>query len=307
MPVGVDSYTSTDDRESVLSILKDVSPNVDNYLTSNLATAPAATNTLHEWGVFNTARPTSVTMVVEGADATIQDLTTPSRSNNRIGILDEVIQVTSTQSGIDTITHEDEMSFQKKEGLKRLKAKMEFLTINGVLAAGSSGSAAQPAGIERCISTLVTAMSSGQSFTETILNDIVNDSWDSVGAAYVMDTLLCPVVIKRRIGTFTTNTRNIDASAKKLVREVQVYDSDVGQQITILPHKDVRKTAGSLAVIGIREELYAHAFLANEGEPRWMDLAKTGHADKGMYATQMTVISYAQRASVLRTGFGTGL
>lgn len=307
MPVGVDSYSSTDDRESVLSILKDVSPNVDNYLTTNLGTAPVATNTLHEWPVFNVARPTSVTMVVEGADAVIQDLTTPSRSNNRIGIVDEVVQVTSTQNGIDTLTHEDEMSFQKREGLTRLKAKMEWLTINGVLAAGSSGSAAQMAGIERCISTLVTAMSSGQSFTETILNDIIQDSWDQVGSSYVADVLLCPVVIKRRIGTFTTNTRNIEAAAKKLVREVQVYDSDVGQSVMIIPHKDVRKTAGSLAVIAMREELYKHSFLANEGEPRWIELAKTGHADKGMYAAQFTVVSQAQRASVLRTGFNTSL
>lgn len=307
MPVGVDSYSSTDDRESVLDILKDISPNVDNYLTTNLGTAPVATNTLHEWPIFNTARPTSVSTVVEGADAVIQDLTTTSRSNNRINILDEVIQVTSTQSGIDTLTHEDEMAFQKREGLTRLKSRMEYLTINGVIAAGSSGSAAQMAGIERCISTLVTAMASGQSFTETILNDIVQDSWDTVGAQYVMDVLLCPVVIKRRVGTFTTNTRNIGAAEKKLVKEVQIYDSDVGQSVMILPHKDVRKTAGSLAVIGIREELYKHSFLANEGEPKWEDLAKTGHADKGMYVTQFTLVSFAQRASTVRTGFATTL
>lgn len=307
MPVGVSSYNQTDDRESVLSILKDVSPNVDNYFVSNLATAPVATNTLHEWGTFNTVRPTSVTMAIEGADATIQDLATPDRSNNRIGIVDEVIQLTSTQKGIDTITHEDQMAFQKRQGLTRMKAKMEWLTINGVLAAGSSGVAAQPAGIERCISTLVTAMSSGQSFTETILNDIVQDSWDNVGSEYVMDLLVCPVVIKRRIGTFTTNTRNIDASAKKLVKEVQVYDSDVGQSVMILPHKDVRTTAGSLAVLGIREDTFAHSFLANEGEPKWIPLAKTGHSDKGMYASQFTVVSYAQRASVRRTGFGNAL
>jgi hypothetical protein len=247
-------------------------------------------------------------MVIEGADASIQDLTTPSRSNNRIGIVDEVVQVTSTDMGISTLTGEDQMSFQKREGLTRLKAKMEWLTINGVLAAGSSGVAASMAGIERSISTLITARASGTSFTETELNDIVNDSWNEVGSAYVGDTLLCPVVIKRRVSTFTTNnTRNIDASAKKLDAEIRVYDSEVGQTVAIIPHKDVRTTAGSLAVMLLREELYAHSFLAKEGEPKWVALARTGHAEKGMYQTQFTVVSHAQRASVRRTGYNSGL
>jgi len=308
MPIGVSSHNATDQLDSVLSILKDVSPNVDNYLTTNLKVSAPATNTLHEWPVYNTARPTSVTMVIEGADATIQDLTTPSRSNNRIGIVDEVVQVTSTDMGISTLTGEDQMSFQKREGLTRLKAKMEWLTINGVLAAGSSGVAAQMAGIERSISTLITARASGTSFTETELNDIVNDSWNEVGSAYVGDTLLCPVVIKRRVSTFTTNnTRNIDASAKKLDAEIRVYDSEVGQTVAIIPHKDVRTTAGSLAVMLLREELYAHSFLAKEGEPKWVPLARTGHAEKGMYQAQFTVVSHAQRASVRRTGYNSGL
>lgn len=308
MPIGVSSHNATDQLDSVLSILKDVSPNVDNYLTTNLKVSAPATNTLHEWPVYNTARPTSVTMVIEGADAKIQDLTTPSRSNNRIGIVDEVVQVTSTDMGISTLTGEDQMSFQKREGLTRLKAKMEWLTINGVLAAGSSGVAAQMAGIERSISTLITARASGTSFTETELNDIVNDSWNEVGSAYVGDTLLCPVVIKRRVSTFTTNnTRNIDASAKKLDAEIRVYDSEVGQTVAIIPHKDVRTTAGSLAVMLLREELYAHSFLAKEGEPKWVPLARTGHAEKGMYQAQFTVVSHAQRASVRRTGYNSGL
>lgn len=304
MPVGVSSYNATDKLDSVLSILKDISPNVDNYFTSNLKVSPAATNTLHEWPVYNTARPTSVTMVVEGADATIQDLTTPSRSNNRIGIIDEVVQVTSTDEGIATLMGEDQMSFQKREGLTRLKAKMEWLTINGVLSAGASGSAAQMAGIERCISSLVTARASGTTFTETELNDIVQDSWDSVGAAYVGDLLLAPVVIKRRIASFTTNnTRNIDASAKKLDKEIRVYDSEVGQTVALIPHKDVRSTAGTLAIMLLREELFSHSFLAKNGQPHWVDLAKVGHATKGMYEAQFTVVSHAQKASVLRTGY----
>ena len=308
MPIGLSSFNATDKREDVLSILKDISPNTDNYLVSNLKVTADATNTIHEWPVYNTARPTSVTMVVEGADASIADLTTPDRSNNRIGTADEVVQVTDVQMGIATLTKEDPMTFQKRNALTRLKAKMEWLTVNGAYTTGASGSAAQMAGIDGMISTNVTAMSSGTSFSEIILNDMIQQSWTAVGSQYVADLLLCPVVIKRRIAGFSTNlTRNIAASEKKLVNEVRVYDSEVGQTVMIVPHKDVRAVAGSLTVYAIREELFSHSFLANTGRPQWVDLAKTGHATKGMYKTSFTVVSHAQAASAKRTGFSTVL
>ena len=32
-------------------------------------------------------------------------------------------------------------------------------------------------------------------------------------------------------------------------------------------------------------------------------LAKVGHSDRGMYATEFTLVSFAQRASAKRTGY----
>lgn len=308
MPIGLISHNATDKREDVLSILKDISPNVDNYFVSNLKVTADATNTLHEWPVFNTARVTSVTLTPEGYDPTYVDHSTPDRSNNRIGIVDAPVQVSDTMMGIDTLTGEDSLTFQKREALKTLKNRMEYLTMNGAYATGASGSAAQMAGFDGMISTNVTGRASGTSFSEVELNDIIQESWDAVGAGYVADLLVCPVVIKRRIASFTTgNTRNIDASAKKLVKEVQAYDSEVGATVMILPHKDVRKAAGTLTVYALREDLFSHSFLSKVGRPQYIELAKTGHAEKGMYSSQFTVVSHAQRASVKRTGYNIGL
>ena len=308
MPIGVASHTATDKREDVLSILKDISPNVNNYFVSNLKVSADATNTLHEWPVFNTARATSVTLTAEGADPTYVDHSTPSRSNNRIGIVDSPVQVTDTTLGIDTLTGDDSLTFQKREALKTLKNRMEWLTINGAYATGASGSAASMAGFDAMISTNVTARASGTSFSEVELNDMIQQSWEAVGEGYVADLLVCPVVIKRRIAGFTTgNTRNIQASEKKLTKDVQVYVSEVGPEVMIIPHKDVRATAGTLTVYAIREDLFSHSFLSKVGRPQWVDLAQTGHAKKGMYSTQFTVVSHAQTASVKRTGYNTGL
>lgn len=303
MAFGLQTYGTEDRRESLLSILRDVSPNTDNYLTSNLGRAPDATNTLHEWVTYHTARPTSVTFTSEGAQASYEDLSQPVRTQNVTAILTETVRVSGTERAITTATGEDPYMFQKQEALKRLKADMEFATINGVFASGSSGVARQMTGIDGMISTLVTARNSGTSFTETALNDIMQSSWDEVGSEYVADLLLCPVVIKRRISGFTSNlTRNIQASEKRLTNEIRVYDSEVGQTVMIIPHKDVRKVDGSLTVYALKEDTWKHSFLTGR-EPFWEELAKDGDRENGQYVTELTVVGYAQRASVKQTGY----
>lgn len=309
MAFGKNYNNATDARESLLSILKDVSPNTDNYFVTNLGTAPAATNSLHSWGVYNTARPTSVTGVIEGAAASYDDLTSPEKSSNYTVILDETVRISDTAMGISTITGENPMAFQKDRALKRLKAKMEYVTVNGDVVARLSGIASGMDGFDSMISTNVTFRNSGTSFTETELNDMMEQSYDQVSMEYIADLLVCPMIIKRRIAGFTSNlTRNIDASDKKLVNEIRVYDSSVGQTVKIIPHKDVRKVnvsytlGNALAVYALREETYKHSFLVG-GEPQWQELARDGHRTNGMYKTEFTLVAFAQRASVKRTGY----
>jgi len=309
MPFGLQSSNATDKRESLLSILKDVSPNTDNYFVTNLGTAPAATNTLHQWGVYNTARPTSVTGVIEGSVPSYDDLATPEKSSNSTVLLDESVRISDTQMAMSAITGENPMAFQKDRALKRLKAKMEYVTINGDVVARASGIASGMAGFHNMISTNVTARSSGTSFTELELNDMMQNSYDQVSMEFIADLLVCPMIIKRRIATFTSNlTRNIDASDKKLDNEIRVYDSTVGQTVKIIPHKDVRNVnlsatlGNALAVYALREETFKHAFLVGQ-EPKWQELARDGHRQNGMYKTEFTLVAFAQRASVRRTGY----
>lgn len=305
MAFGLQRQNSTDTRESLLSIIRDVSPNTDNYFTSNLGKAPAATNTIHEWGTYNTARPTSITGAIEGAAASYDDLTTPVRTNNVTGILSRQVRVSGTMKKISTITGEDPFAFQKDEALKLLKADMEFATVNGVYASAGSGVARTMAGFDKMISTNATARSSGQSFTEAELNDMMQDVWDQVGSQYVADLIVCPMVLSRRISGFTSNlTRNIDAKEKRLTNQIRVYDSQVGQTVKIIPHKDVRAAAGTVTVYALREDTWKHSFLR---EPFWQENAMDGDRENGQYITEFTLVGYAQRASAKRTGYATTL
>lgn len=317
MPFGKDTYQSQGGttpglelRESVLDILKDISPNEDVYFISNLGVASPAMNTLHEWNLFHEDRATSVDGEIEGAETSYPDLPVETRSSNRTVILDAPVKLSRTRASIANVTGEDAMGVEKERALRRLKSEMEYATVNGTIAAGQTDTARGVAGIDQCISTNVTARASGQSFTETEFNDIVQASWDAVSGAYVMDVLAAPVVIKRRVGTFGTNlTRNVNASDKRLTQEVRVYDSDVGPTIKVLAHKDIRKAAGTLTVLGIREDMFEHSFLVESGQPHWEDRAVSGdYKDSiGVYITEFTVVSYNEKASVKRSGYNTGL
>lgn len=310
MPAGKDTYTgSSEMRESLLSILKDISPNEDTYFTSNLPKGPVATQTYQEWNTFYQARATSATLKAEGAATSYADLTAEARTGNYTGIVEEPVRVSRTKASIAMLTGEDAVAVEKNRALKRLKSQMEWVTINGAgPSAGLSGVARGIAGIDACISTNVTAHSSGQSFTEIILNDMMQDSWTQVGADYVANLLAVPVVLKRRVASFGTNlTRNVNAADKRLTKEVRVYDTEVGPTIMVIAHKDIRATAGTLTAYLLNDETFAQSFLVESGEPHWEDRAKDGDYVSGTYLSEFTVVSYAQRANVKRTGFSLSL
>lgn len=295
------TYDQGDMRESLLSILKDTSPLDGNYLVSKLGTSTAL-QPLHQWTVYHLSRPTSVTYRAEGADATVVDLSAPTKSNNYTAIISRVVQVTGTDQAVATANGENPLAFQKRQSLKLLSADMEYSLLNGAgPSAGVSGVARGMAGIDGVISTNVTARSSGTSMSVTELEDIVQESWDEVGASYVADTMLVTMGIKRKISGFTTNITNYVNETDKLFRNISVYEGSAGM-VTIVPHKDVRNTAGTTTVYAIKPEMFRMAFLKGR-QPKWESLAKSGDADKGHYITELTLESLGQRHAVKRTGY----
>ena len=259
-----------------------------------------AKGTLHEWLKYNVARPTSVQSDVEGADTTFSDLTQPTRANNITQIIKQGVRVSRTERRVNVAATGDPYAFQKAENLRQLKTKMEYSLLNAVKASGASGSARQMDGIDAFITTNTTARNSGTSFSETELNDMVGDVWANVDPDKVFDMVLCTFKVKQAIAGFTGNsTRYIDATERRLVKDVLVYDSAGGSH-RIFAHKDVRNSAGSTTVYGLREDLFQTAYL---DKPMFEELAKTGDSDKGHWVTEFTLESLEERASVKRTGY----
>jgi hypothetical protein len=303
---GKNTYNGVNEmRESLLSILRDVSPNEDNYFVSHLAKGPAAMQTYNEWNTFYQARSTGGTRRPEGGATTYADLTAETRTGNYTEILEAPVRVSRTKASIAMVSGEDAVAKEKERALKRLKSDMEYDIINGAgPSAGASGVARGNAGILGCISSNVTARASHTSFTETELNDIVQESWTAVGSEYVGNLLVAPVVIKRRVAGFGANlTRNVQASDKRLTQEVRVYDSQVGPTIMVIAHKDMPAAVGTNKTALLREDTFNLNFLVESGEPHWEDRAKDGDYVSGTYITEFTLSSLAQRASVVRSGY----
>lgn len=298
MAWGLQTYQDVTRREDLLDVLGDVSPDETPLLT--LFGSGEAKGTLHEWLKHNVSRPTSVQADVEGADTTFSDLTNPSRVNNITQIIKQGVRVSRTERKVNVAAIGDPYAFQKADNLRILKMKMEYALLNAVKASGSSGSARQMDGINAFISTNVTARNSGTSFSETELNDMVADVWTVVDPDKVFDMVLCTFKIKQAIAGFSGNsTRYIDATDRRLVKDVLVYDSSGGSH-RIFAHKDVQNTAGTTTVYGLREDLWKVAYL---DKPLFEELAKTGDSEKGHWVTELTLESLQELASVKRTGY----
>ena len=300
MAFGLTTYQDAARREDLIDIIGDVSPD-DNPLSTMLSQTTAS-QTLHEWLEDFISRPTSVSSAAEGATATYDDLTQPSRRVNVTQIITETYRVSGTERTVSVAGMGDPLDYQAGKALTGWKNNLEYALINGVLASGSSGVGRQMGGIQATVTTHATARSSGTSLSETEFNAMVKDVWDDVGHADVFDLVLVPMGLKQKISTFTAgSTRYVDASDKKLVRPVMVYESDGGVH-RIMAHKDVNNSAGTVHFLGLKEDKWRVAFLR---KPVREMLSKDGDRDNGQIVGEATLEYIAERANVKRTGYAT--
>jgi len=277
MAWGLITYQDTSRREDLMDVLADVSPDETPLMT--LFGTSTARGTLHEWLKYNISRPASTSSAAEGADAEFADLTAPSRESNITHIIPQSIQVSRTERRVNVAAIGDPYAFQKSDGLRQLKLKMEYAILNSTKASGSSGTARTMTGINAFITTNATARNSGTSFSEAELNDMASDAYTAVSADKVFDMVLC--------------------SDRRLIKDVLVYDSAVGSH-RIMHHRDVQNTAGTTTVYGLREEMHKIAYL---DKPLFQEISKIGDADRGQWVTEFTLEVLEERADLKRTGY----
>lgn len=300
MAYGLQTFNDKSIREDLLDIISDVSPD-ENPLSTMLKTSTATQNT-HEWLEDYISRPTSNTGTVEGSDATFADLTQPSRRGNVIQTIRETFKVSDQQIAAQHAGMADPFEYQKKKALVTWKNRQEFALLRSSLGSGASGTASTMIGIEAVITSHYTARLSGTSLSETEFNAMVYDVANDVGTEYIPDMVLTTLQLRQKLSTFTAgSTRYVDASDKKLVRKVMVYESDFGVH-RIFGHKDVyssNATPGPRVDL-LKEDTWKIAYLR---KPKFKALPENGSYKAGMIEGDMTLEYLAERANASRSGF----
>lgn len=296
-PNGIITYQEAIRREDLIDTIADVSPD-QNPLVTMLGVTDA-TSTLHEWGDYHLSRASSNTGQIEGNDASFADLTVATRKNNICQIIAKNFAVSETEVAVDKAGPRDAFARERMNALRGWKNQMEYAVIRGTKASGSSGVAREMQGIHNYIidEGKYTVRASGTSLSETEFNDMIADSW-GVTDEYVVDWILTTGPRKRDISTFTANnTRFVQADDKRLTRPVSVYESDFGVH-TIKAHKDIPTNT----VMGIRKEMVKIAYLTSR-RPKFVELSRTGDAQKGQIIGEGCVEVKGARSFTLRNGY----
>lgn len=300
MAYGLQTFNDKSIREDLLDIISDVSPD-ENPLSTMLKTSTASQNT-HEWLEDYISRPSSNTGTIEGSDATFSDLTQPSRRTNIIQTIRETFKVSDQQIAATHAGMSDPFEYQKKKALTQWKNRQEFALIRSSLSSGASGVASTMIGIEAVVTSHYTARLSGTSLSETEFNAMVLEVATDVGTDSIPDMVLTTLALRQKLSTFTAgSTRYVDASDKKLVRKVMVYESDFGVH-RIFGHKDVTSSAATPGprVNLLREDTWKIAYLR---KPKYKALPELGSYKAGMIEGDLTLEYLAERANASRSGY----
>jgi hypothetical protein len=296
------TYRETVRREDILDQIQDVSPD-KNYLTTTLATTPVD-QTLHQWPEYYIERNSSNDKAIEGSDSTFADLEVATMRNNITQIVKKTFAVSETNIVVEKVSPQDAYARELRNAMKRTKNAMEYAVLRGTEASGGSGVARETAGFIRQTGNhggaLYTARASGTSLTERLFNDdFLYFSWNQTDE-YIADLILMRGRVKSDVSKFTAgNTKNIDATDKRLVNSISIYESDFGVHELRL-HKDMPEGA----MFGMTKQLSRVGYLRN---PKHVPMGTVGDNKKGHIVTELLAESRSARPNIYVGGLRAGL
>jgi hypothetical protein len=312
----LETYDSITIREDLSDAENMISP-VETPFMSRLAGRATATNKYHEWGIVELASVDSSNRVPEGEDApAVNAPILALRRGNYTQISDKVVKVSDTSQRVDGMAKVEKLSKQIAYKLKELKRDKETMLLANIEAnpgAATGATTRQAAGLSAFSITNDQLGVSGTSPTlsgttigypnaaagngtlrnldEAMLNTAIQAVWTEGGdPRYV----LCSPTNKKTISDFTANaTKYKNADDKKLVRSIDVYESDFGQ-VQIIPDR----FSPARDVFVIDPDFIK---IADLQPTRQMDLARTGHTENKLIQSEYTLeVSNEKAIAVIR-------
>ena len=244
--------------------------------------------TKHEWTTETLQSSNSGNAVTEGASASFAtaDITVRSRLANYTQLLRKTFSVSYTQGAVDVAGLSDEFDHQRELKTKELARDINAALINQTSASGTSAAARTMLG---ALGAITTNTSDGQNgpLTQGIYNQLQQAIWVQGGrpnATYVHG------YNKRTISSWSQPLmRTIDASGKKLVVSVDIYDSDFGRQMILL-----EREMPTNQIMSLEEKYWRKAWL----RPLFFEeLGKIGGARRGTVESELTLEYLADASS----------
>lgn len=277
--------------EDLLDTMKIIDTMDQNRLVKELPTGSATAQTYHEWEYYAENRSTGGVGVVEGSDFVFDAQTNPTRAINYMETIDASYLISDDQAS-ENAPGGDVVTFRKKAALRRLMARMEFELI---WASGNSG-ASNTVRLMKGILSLLAKATNASNPTLTYANWLtyLQEIWRDT--TYGNVTAYLDMAKKLNVDTFTTGvTKYLDAGEKRYINFINVVETTFGI-VELYAHRDL---TGSSKMFLIDRDAFRIAY---KEKPRPIaNIAKTGHSEKFVYTTKLTMEALNPRAGIAVT------
>lgn len=239
---------------------------------------------------------------IEGFDVTTTESTAPSRTGNYCQIFEKDFAVSSTMETVQKFGRTSELGRLRMLKTKELARDMEWAMLNGVQNSGSGNTPRQMKGAFSWVNTtdgryytFSATPAATNHITENILLGVLQAIWDQGVEA---DTVLCPMLQKRKISKFTDVGRltiNQNASDKKVTMSVRIIETDMGT-VTVMAERfiDPINVSGTYydKLLAYKRDIFSRLTLRPVKEET---LAKSGDSEKRMLVAEMTLKCATQK------------
>lgn len=269
-------------REDLVNTVYMISPTKTPVLTA--LSRSKAEAVLHEW-TTKALTAAAANEKIEGDDATIDAANVKTRLNNRTAISNKVAGVTLTQQAVSKVGMQDALAEDMADKMAELKRDMELMiNANTAKVAGNDTTARKTAGIPTWLKDNDDAVGADptgdgsdtatngtqRAFVESQLQSVSQQCFQNGGEPSL---LIVGAFNKKVASGFSGNqNRNVDASEKKLVNSISVYEDDFNTLKIVTDLFGVTRNA-----VLIDTEYMKIAYLRSFDT--W-NLAKTGSSDR---------------------------
>ena len=289
--MGLNTYVAVGNKEDVSDLITNIAPH-ETPLLKLAGRGKAATETYIEW-LEDDLPAAGANAKVEGAEFGVTDPTPRGRLGNYTQIMAYGYQVTGTQEVVGKYGLTSEIAYQMRKAMKKLALDQErALIVQDSASAGSAGVAREMGGFPYFVTTNVLDNNGvGRVVTEELLNDGLQAAWGAGGSP---DTVVVSGGNKRLISNWSTNmNRQMSQTDKKLVRKLDVYESDFGL-VKIIVDRWMPDTDIFLVDSQYIETRFLRPFKKH-------DLPKTGDSLKQILIGELTFVCRAEKAHAIIT------